>query len=66
MTLGWAEQQDDLLDDVTRYCDDAAPEASIYRPLHREPDLLFPRRVVRRPLSATAGAGRCRRRWWPP
>src|SRR6266852_3561078 len=42
VTVGWAELQGDLLDDVTRFCDETLPENSIYAVLHRERDRLFP------------------------
>ena len=42
MSLGLAERQGDLLDDVTRFCDGALPETSVYALLHRERDRLFP------------------------
>jgi hypothetical protein len=42
MTLGLAERQGDLLDDVIRFCDDAVPSCSVYALLHRERDRLFP------------------------
>jgi hypothetical protein len=42
MTLGQADRQGDLLDDVTRFCDEALPESSIYAVLYRERDRLFP------------------------
>src|SRR6266498_3854531 len=42
VTLGQADRQGDLLDDVTRFCDEALPESSIYAVLHRERDWLFP------------------------
>ena len=42
MTLGQADRQGDLLDDVTRFCDEALPESSIYVVLYRERDRLFP------------------------
>ena len=42
MTLGQADRQGDLLDDVTRFCDEVLPETSIYAVLHRERDRLFP------------------------
>jgi hypothetical protein len=42
VTLGHADRQGDLLDDVTRFCDETLPEASIYSVLHRERDGLFP------------------------
>jgi len=40
--LGLADRQGDLLDDVTRFCDGAVPENSIYAVLYRERDRLFP------------------------
>jgi hypothetical protein len=42
MTLGKADKQGDLLDDVTRFCDETLDEHSIYAFLHRERDRLFP------------------------
>ena len=42
MTLGVANKQGDLLDDVTRFCDETLPKDSIYAFLHRERDRLFP------------------------
>ena len=42
MSLGLAERQGDLLDDVKRFCDDALPDTSVYAVLHRERDRLFP------------------------
>src|SRR5256714_9399112 len=42
MTLGQADRQGDLVDDVTRFCDKALPESSIYAVLYRERDRLFP------------------------
>jgi len=42
MTLGMAERQGDLLDDVIRFCDGAVPSTSGYALLHRERDRLFP------------------------
>jgi hypothetical protein len=42
VTLGLAERQTDLLDDVKRFCDATLPENSIYAVLHRERDRLFP------------------------
>ncbi|MGH8912507.1 MAG: transposase [Acidimicrobiia bacterium] len=41
MTLGLAERQDDLFDDVNRFCDEALGEGSVYAVLHRERDRLF-------------------------
>lgn len=42
VTLGYADRQGDLLDDVTRFCDATLAEDSIYSVLHRERDCLFP------------------------
>jgi len=42
MTLGLAERQGDLLDDVVRFCDEVVPPTSVYGLLHRERDRLFP------------------------
>jgi hypothetical protein len=42
MTLGVANKQGDLLDDVTRFCDETLDEHSIYAFLHRERGQLFP------------------------
>lgn len=42
MTLGMAERQHNLLDDVKRFCDDMLPENSVFALLHRERDRLFP------------------------
>jgi len=42
MTLGMADSQGDLFDDVARFCDRALPQASIYSFLRRERDQLFP------------------------
>ncbi len=42
MTLGTAERQGDLLDDVTRFCDAALSETSVYAVLHRQRHRLFP------------------------
>jgi len=42
MTLGLAERQGDLLDEVNRFCEATLPENSIYAVLHRERDRLFP------------------------
>jgi hypothetical protein len=43
MTLGVAERQGDLLDEVNRFCEQTLPESSVYAVLHRERDRLFPR-----------------------
>jgi len=42
MTLGIAERQDELFDEVVRFCEETLPERSIYVLLHRERDRLFP------------------------
>lgn len=42
MTLGMAERQGDLLDEVSRVCGQLLPESSVYSVLHRERDGLFP------------------------
>ena len=42
MTLGIADRQGNLLDDVERFCDEKLDERSIYSFLHRERDRLFP------------------------
>ncbi len=42
MSLGLADRQGNLLDDVDRYLDEALEKTSIYAFLHRERDALFP------------------------
>jgi hypothetical protein len=42
MTLGLADRQGDLFDDVTRFCDGVVAPSSVYALLHREGDRLFP------------------------
>jgi hypothetical protein len=42
MTLGVADRQGNLLDDVSEYCEKALAPDSIYAFLHRERDRLFP------------------------
>jgi len=42
MTLGLAERQGDLLDDLHRFCEQALPDSSVYALLNRERDRLFP------------------------
>lgn len=42
MTLGLAERQGDLFDDVTRFCDETLSESSVYAVLHRQRQRLFP------------------------
>jgi hypothetical protein len=45
MSLGLAQRQGDLLDDMSWFCDQSLPEGSVYRFLHRERDRLFPDEV---------------------
>jgi hypothetical protein len=40
--LGLAERQRDLLDELSRFCEQTLPENSIYALLNRERDVLFP------------------------
>jgi hypothetical protein len=42
VSLGLADRQGNLLDDIEQFCDRALPERSIYAVLHRERDRLFP------------------------
>ncbi len=42
MTLGLAERQGVLLDEVNRFCEQSLPQNSVYAVLHRERDWLFP------------------------
>jgi len=42
MTLGLAERQGDLLDDLNRFCEQALATTSIYALLNRERDRMFP------------------------
>src|SRR5680860_399631 len=42
VTLGLAQRQGDLLDEVTRFCGEAVGDDSVYGLLHRERDHLFP------------------------
>ena len=42
MTLGVAERQGDLFDDVTRLCAETLSESSVYSVLARDRDRLFP------------------------
>jgi Transposase domain (DUF772) len=42
MTLGMADRQGDLLDDVNRFCEQMLPESSLFTVLHRQRDRLFP------------------------
>ena len=65
MALGVANKQGDLLDDVTRFCDETLEAHSIYVFLHRERDRLFPDVAFSRSLrrqGPTFGAALGRRR----
>ncbi len=42
VSLGLAERQGNLLDDLARFCDEALADGSVYSVLHRERDKLFP------------------------
>lgn len=42
VSLGQAERQGDLFDDVNRFCEQMLPESSLFAVLHRERDRLFP------------------------
>jgi Transposase DDE domain/Transposase domain (DUF772) len=42
MALGKASRQLDLLDPVSRFCEETLPDSSIYMFLHRQRDVLFP------------------------
>ncbi len=42
MTLGLAQRQGNLLDDVNRFCEQTLGRDSVYAFLHRERDNLFP------------------------
>jgi hypothetical protein len=56
MTLGVADRQGDLLDDVARFLDEALPQTSIYSFLRRERDQLFPDEAF---ADLFTGRGRC-------
>lgn len=47
VTLGRADRQGDLLDEVVGFCEVSLPENSIHRLLHRERDRLFPDEMFR-------------------
>ena len=55
MTLGRADRQGDLFDDVVRFCEDSLPENSIYGFLARERERLFPDELF---VDLFAGTGR--------
>jgi len=42
VTLGRGERQRDLLDELSRFCEQTLPETSVYALLNRERDVLFP------------------------
>jgi len=65
MTLGLAERQGDLLDDLNRFCEQALPETSIYALLNRERDRLFPDEMFA-DCSATGAVAASRRAWSRP
>ncbi len=53
MTLGMANRQDELFDEVVRFCDETLPERSIYATM----DTVTPiRSAVRGPLNVVNGA----------
>ena len=65
MTLGVANKQGNLLDDVTRFCDETLDEQSIYAFLHREREQLFPDEAFADLFDeqgSAFGAAFCRRR----
>jgi len=41
MTLGLAERQGDLLDDLNRFCEQALPDSSVYALLNLDPPVYF-------------------------
>ena len=63
LTLGLAERQGGLLDDVIRFCDEVVPSRSVSALLHRERDRLFPDELFA-DCSVIGAAVRWRRRWW--
>jgi len=48
MTLGLADRQDELFDEVVRFRDETLAERSIYVLLHRERERLFPDKTFAR------------------
>jgi hypothetical protein len=46
MTLGLAQRQGDLLDEVKRFCGTVGPAASVYAVSPRERDRLFPDEIL--------------------
>ncbi len=61
MTLGRADHQGDLFDEVVRFCEESLPENSIYGFLARERDRLFSMRCSPT-YSPRGGVVRCHRR----
>ena len=61
MSLGMADRQGNLLDDVDRFLDGALEATSIYSFFHRERDALF---LTATSLTCSTGRAvtRCRRR----
>jgi hypothetical protein len=55
VSLGEAPKQLDLLDPVTRFCDESLPTGSIYGFLFRERDRLFPDDLFPDDLFAAIG-----------
>jgi hypothetical protein len=62
VSLGAAERQGSLLNDVERFCEEALAENSIYAVLHRERDRLFPDEMLA-DLFCEKGRRSGRRRW---
>ncbi len=64
--MGRAERQRDLLDELSRFCEQTLPETSVYALLNRERDVLFPDELFadlfsdrgRRKRPAVGGGGR--------
>ena len=63
VSLGMADRQPSVLNDMDRFCDEALAENSIYALLHRERDRLFPDEMFA-DLFSDKGRRVCRRRWW--
>ena len=60
VTMGRADRQGDLFDDVVRFCEDSLPGNSIYGFLARERDRLFPDELFT-DLFSRPGCTRCSR-----
>ncbi len=56
VSLGLADHQDNLLDDMDQFCDSALPQRSIYALLHRERGQPFPGSALRRPVRRDRAA----------